>query len=348
LTPSSGRDSSSSAPTPRARRRCGFNGHEWVKRQALRAPIGFAELENGFAATADPERLRAICDGFSAEHVRAFFDRWIAAIPTPLTSEDRAAGYWWELSLRRVEVSRTSVFDAPRRARNFFEALVQDNILIGRPEDISLVFARQPRSKTDRFATHVVSRGTEVRIDFRYEQSRIGQYLKGGRALRVETVSNDPPDLGVQRRLRNLPDLVLKARQVNQRLLMIERAGQSCAIGSALFERIHQPYNREGQRTGALRFGDLPAMALAGALCCLLPALTGFTNKSLRGLIAGLLRPQHPPIRRRRLHTQRQARPRPIKLLTTPRLSATKSSYSGFGTAPETGGPFGRCWPSLW
>ena len=33
---------------------------------------------------------------------------------------------------------------------------------------------------------------------------------------------------------------------------MIERAGQGCAIGSALFERIHQPYAREGQRTGAL------------------------------------------------------------------------------------------------
>ncbi|MGH9045466.1 MAG: hypothetical protein ACRDVP_11690 [Acidimicrobiales bacterium] len=37
---------------------------------------------------------------------------------------------------------------------------------------------------------------------------------------------------------------------------MIERAGQGCAIGSALFERIHQPYVREGQRTGAIRFGD--------------------------------------------------------------------------------------------
>jgi predicted MarR family transcription regulator len=67
---------------------------------------------------------------------------------------------------------------------------------------------------------------------------------------------------------------------------MIERAGQSCAIGSALFERIHQPYNREGQRTGALRFGDSRAMALAGALCHVLQALTGFTNKSLRGLVA--------------------------------------------------------------
>jgi hypothetical protein len=70
---------------------------------------------------------------------------------------------------------------------------------------------------------------------------------------------------------------------------MIERAGQGCAIGSALFERIHQPYIREGQRTGAFRFGDSRAMALAGALCCVIHAVTGFTNQSLRGRVAGLL-----------------------------------------------------------
>ena len=30
-------------------------------------------------------------------------------------------------------------------------------------------------------------------------------------------------------------------------------------------------------------------MALAGALCCVVHAVTGFTNQSLRGLVAGLL-----------------------------------------------------------
>lgn len=167
---------------------------------------------------------------------------------------------------------------------------MSDNIGIGRPEEISLAFARKARSKTDRFATRVVSRGTDVRIDFRYKSSRVKQYLKGGRALRVETVVNKPSDLGVKARHANLPELIDKARGVNQRLLMIERAGQSCAIGSALFERIHQPYNdQQGHRAGPLRFGDFRVMALAGALCCVLPAVTGFTNKSLRGLVAGLL-----------------------------------------------------------
>src|SRR5436190_299119 len=67
------------------------------------------------------------------------------------------------------------------------------------------------------------------------------------------------------------------------------RSAGPATIGSALFERIHQPYIREGQRTGALRFGDPRAMALTGALVVFVHAVAGFTNKSLRGLVAGLL-----------------------------------------------------------
>ena len=192
--------------------------------------------------------------------------------------------------MRQVEVSRTLVFDDPRRARGFFEALVTDNIAIGRPEAVAVVFARQVRRTTkEPFSTRVFTPGTEVKIDFRYKHSRVKQYLKEGRALRIETVINKPSDIGVLARLEHLPELVAKARAVNARLLTVERAGQGCAIGSALFERIHQPYIPEGQRTGALRFGDPRAMALAGALCCVVHAVAGFTNKSLRGLVAGLL-----------------------------------------------------------
>ncbi|MBB5166977.1 hypothetical protein [Mycobacterium sp. AZCC_0083] len=47
--------------------------------------------------------------------------------------------------MRQVETSRTLVFDAPRHARGFFEALVTDNLDIGRPELIELVFRRGQR-----------------------------------------------------------------------------------------------------------------------------------------------------------------------------------------------------------
>ena len=302
-----------------------LNGHEWAKRQAAKAGIRFTALSNGFASCDQPERLQAICDTFGPEHVQAFFDRWITQIPTPLTLEDRAAGYWWELSMRQVETSRTLVLDDPRRARSFFEGLVQDNIGIGRPEEVSMVFARQLRRPTQhRYQTRIFTTGTEIRIDFRYKHSRVKQYLKDGRALRIETIINRPDDLDVKRRLEHLPELIDKARAVNQRLLMIEQAGQSCAIGSALFERIHQPYHQEGQRTGALRFGDERATALAGALCTVLGAVTGFTNKSLRPLVAGQLDQPYShskmsyDLRRLRLHGLIQRIPRKNTYVLTP------------------------------
>ena len=266
------------------------NGHEWAKRQVEGEGVEFTALANGFASCADPEALQAVCDRFGPADVQAFFDRWIGRIPTPFTADDRAGGYWWELSMRQVEISRTLVFDHPRRARGFFESLVADNVGIGRPEQVSVVFGRRIQANTPGiFRTRVFGRGTEVSMDFRYKHSRVKQYLKEGRALRIETVINKPSDIGVRSRLEHLPELVDKARGVNRRLLEIERAGQGCAIGSALFERIHKPYVCEGQRTGALRFGDQRAMALAGALCLMVHAVTGFTNASLRGLVAGLL-----------------------------------------------------------
>jgi hypothetical protein len=87
------------------------------------------------------------------------------------------------LSMRQVEVSRTPVFDAPRRGRAFFEALVADNLDVGRPDTVELIFGRQVRATTTGvFATKVVTRGVDVTVNAFYKQSRIKQYLKEGRA----------------------------------------------------------------------------------------------------------------------------------------------------------------------
>jgi len=268
----------------------------------------------------------------------------------PFTETDRAAGYWWELSMRQVEVSRTLVFDDPRRARGFFESLMAGNVGIGRPAEVPAVFGRQVRKTTkEPFRTRIFSPGTGVKMDFSYKHSRVKQYLKEGRALRIETVINKPSGPGILARIEHLPELVARARAVNGRVLMIERAGQGCAIGSALFERIHQPYSHEGQRTGAFRFGDPRAMALAGALCLLLHAVTGITSKSLRGLVAGLPGTDYSShqmtydLRRLRLHGLIQRAPHTSTYTLTPAGSGSRSSIprSATGYSPPCSRPTG-------
>ena len=272
-----------------------LNGHEWSKRQGAKAGIEFTELSNGFGACADPAALQAICDRLSPGAIGVFFERWMSRLPLPLTEADRAAGYWWELSMRQVEVSRTLVFDAPRRARSFFEALVADNLDIGRPDSVELIFhgprhLGRPVKLDCTPRTRIVTRGTEVTVNAFYKNSRIKQYLKDGRALRIETVINSPDDLRCQRRLVHLDELQSKARAVNHRLLDTERVGQGCVLASPAFERIARPtLTQDGRRAPALRFGDPRVQSLAGALCTTMLAVTGITNKSLRALMTGLL-----------------------------------------------------------
>ena len=89
------------------------NGHEWAKRQALKAGLGFTELSNGFATATAPVALQAICDRLGPGAIQVFAERWWSILPLPLTERDRAAGYCWELSMRQVETSRTLVFEHP-------------------------------------------------------------------------------------------------------------------------------------------------------------------------------------------------------------------------------------------
>ena len=270
------------------------NGHEWAKRAAARAGIEFTALSNGFAACADPAGLQAICDRLGPTQIQAFCHRWLDALPTPLTGADEVAGYWWEFSMRQIETSRTIVFNAPRYARSFFEALVADNLDLGRPDTVELVFDRRivngPKRATQGvFKTKVVTRGVDVTVNAFYRHSRLKQYLKDGRALRIETVINSPTDLRVNRRLIHLDELQGKARAINGRLLDAERVGQGCVLASPAFARVAHPTIEEGRRAPALRFGDPRVMALAGALTTHVHTVTGLSNRSLRALMTGLL-----------------------------------------------------------
>jgi hypothetical protein len=267
-----------------------LNGHEYAKRAATAAGIGFTELANGFATTEDPAELQRLCDTLSAGTIRVFCERWWSRLPLPLTEADRAGGYWWDIALRQVEVSRTLVFDAPRQARSFFEALLVDNLDVGRPEQMQVIFGRRRGTPpAGGYRSRLLRTGDEITLNAYFRHSRVKSYLKGGRAFRIETVINDTGDLGLLRGLEHLEELSVKARAVNCRMVDAFRVGQGCVPASPAFERVARPSLVDGRRAPALRFGDPRVMALAGALCAVVHTITGFTNRSLRAQVATLL-----------------------------------------------------------
>jgi hypothetical protein len=101
--------------------------------------VSFDSLDNGFLACADPARLQAIGDRLGPADVQAFFDRWTARLPAPLTARDHTAGYTHRLALQQVEVSLTQVFARPVQGRHFFEAVIRENLDLGRPDRVGLL-----------------------------------------------------------------------------------------------------------------------------------------------------------------------------------------------------------------
>jgi hypothetical protein len=267
-----------------------LNGHEYAKRQLIRKGIGFEALDNGVLRCDDPKRLQAICDGLGAEKIDALLRKWLRKIPHPFTAADRRAGYRYEISILQAEFSLTQVLDRPVTGRVFFEEMIRENLDIGRPSQVQLIFDRRVSRRTPgRFRTRVITEGVVPSLHIDYKNTRIKQYHKEGRALRTETTINNTRDFSIGKRLKNLPALRQIGFRANRRLLDVQRISHDCSIGEDAFNQVVRPIEVDGQRASALRFGDPRVQALFAVLAVFSLQLQGFTNAEVRALLAQLL-----------------------------------------------------------
>jgi hypothetical protein len=267
-----------------------LNGHEYVKRQLEQRGIAYQALDNGVLSCQDPRRLQALCDGLSAAKIDALLRKWLRLLPHPFSARDRQAGYRYDLSILQIELSLTQVLDRPVTGRIFFEEVIRENLDIGRPKQVQLIFDRWvTKSTPGLFRTRVITDGVVPSLHVDYKGTRIKQYHKEGRALRTETTINNARDFYIGKRLHNLPRLREIGFQANRRLLEVEKISHDCILAEEAFQQLNRPRQVATQRASALRFADPKVQSLWNALL-LFPLLpTGFSNRDLREHLAPLL-----------------------------------------------------------
>jgi len=268
-----------------------LNAHEWAKRQASKRGIAWTALDNGFLTCDDPAALQVLCDSLTDRDIEACFERWLSRLPLPLTAADAEDGFGYRLSILQMEVSRTQVFDRPLRGREFFEEVIRDNLDLGRPNRVQLVFERRISARTPgRFSTRIITQGVVPSLHIEYKRCHIKQYFKEARALRTETTFNDTYDVGVQRGLRNFAYLRTLGQRINGRLLALEQVAHDCGLSDAQLASFVLPSRTtEGQPAPGLRFGQPRVNALLQGLCLFALTPEGITNGRLRPLVAQLL-----------------------------------------------------------
>jgi hypothetical protein len=266
-----------------------LNGHEYAKRQLEREKIAYQALDNGVQACANPIRLQAICDSLSAEKIDALLRKWLRRLPHPFPARDRQDGYRYQISILQIELSLTQVLDRPVSGRIFFEDVIRENLDIGRPKLVQLIFDRRVIQTTPgSFRTRVITDGVIPSLHIDYKGTRIKQYHKEGRALRTETTINNTRDFYVGKSLRNLPALRKIGFQANRRLLQVQSITHDCILAEETFQRLNQPLVIDQQRASALRFADPMVQAIWNALLIFDRLPTGFSNSDLRRNLAAL------------------------------------------------------------
>ncbi|ULN44825.1 hypothetical protein MI149_29515 (plasmid) [Mycolicibacterium crocinum] len=271
-----------------------LNGNEWAKRQAAKAGIGFTALDNGFAAVEDPVTLQAICDRLGEDQIDALLRKWLARLPHPFSAADRAAGYRYDISILQAEFSLTQMLDTPVSGRMFFEHVIRDNLDIGRPDQVALIFNRHlkrrgPRPTPGPFRTRVITAGVTPSLHVDYKHSQIKQYHKEGQALRTETTINDTRDFGIGKRLTNLPALREIGFCANRRLLHVQQLRCDPITGIDTLHTLTDTLTTAtGARVPGLRLADQRSHALLSALLVFRCQPNGFANKDLRAYTAEL------------------------------------------------------------
>ena len=266
-----------------------LNGHEYAKRQLAQKGIAFEALDNGILSCADPGRLQRICDGLSAEKIDGFLRKWLRLLPHPFTGTDRKAGYRYDISILQAEFSLTQVLDRPVHGRLFFEQVIGENLDLGRPQEVRLIFNRTITRRTPgQFRTRIVTQDVTPSLNVYYKNTRIKQYHKEGRALRTETTINNSYDFGVGKRLHNLPKLREIGFAANRRLLEVERLSHDCMLAEDTLQAIDSPVTTGRQRASGLRFADARVHALWHAIILFRQLAEGFRAADLRHHLAAL------------------------------------------------------------
>ena len=136
----------------------------------------------------------------------------------------------------------------------------------------------------------MIQDGVHPSLHIEYKNFDLKRYFKEGRGCRTEGTFRNPKDFGVNKGLANLRYLQKIGRQINRRLLEVERASHNSGMSGDSIQHVVQPtVDQDGKKAPGLKFGQPRVMALFFALTLFQHWIDGCRNRELRQQVADLL-----------------------------------------------------------
>ena len=243
-----------------------LNGHHFVGERLRGAGVAHYQADNAILHVADPAALQVAADALTPAVLQQRCDYWTARLAPQFSPTERAAmALRYRYSLAQIELATDVVFQPPSPLRALFRRAVELGLLLGGADRTAHLFGRQITARYGGKLQTVLDRRNEGHPVLRsYDRtSFVKQYEKADTLLRTETcilacpdAGGDPYHLNVGRRLENLPTLVTRMAETNQRVLDAQAELLACTVDQGELARLAQPIQVGKRRVPGLRLQD--------------------------------------------------------------------------------------------
>jgi len=246
-----------------------LNGHHFIEQQLRSAGIQLRKNDNAFLWVADARALQTAADALSAKLIRTRLDYWTLIVGPKFSKKDRQAinlGRYY--SLQQIEYCRNLIFRRNCPIHKLFERSCDLGLLRLSADRIAEVFGWRLHKRIGGQLTSVLERTEHGHHVLRaYAKNAVMRmYEKFSTFLRLEALSNNLKDFGVNKGLDNLDKARHILAGVTGRFAAFEARALDVHVDFPLFQRLALPIPRHRGKTPGIKLHDARILRLMEVL----------------------------------------------------------------------------------
>jgi len=246
-----------------------LNGHHFIEQRLRAVGIQFRKNDNAFLSAADAHALQLAADALSAKLIRTRLDYWTLIVGPKFSKKDRQAinlGRYY--SLQQVEYCRNLIFRRNFPIHKLFERSCDMGLLRLSADRVSQIFGWRLHKRMGGKLTSVLERTEHGHHVLRaYAKNAVMRmYEKFSTFLRLEALSNNLKDFGLNKGLDNLDDVRRILAAVTDRFAAFEAQALDVHVEFPLFQRLALPIPRGAAKIPGIKLHDTRMLRLMEVL----------------------------------------------------------------------------------
>jgi hypothetical protein len=246
-----------------------LNGHHFIEQRLRNAGLQFRKDDNAFLAAADAHALQRAADALSPKLIRPRLDYWTLIVGPKFSKKDRQAinlGRYY--SLQQVEYCRNLIFRRNFPIHKLFERSCDLGLLRLSADRIAQVFGWRLHKRMSGKLTSVLERTEHGHHVLRaYAKNAVMRmYEKFSTFLRLEALSNNLKDFGLNKGLDNLDQVRRTLLAVTDRFASFEAQALDVHVDFPLFQRLALPISHGAAKIPGIKLHDIRMLRLMEVL----------------------------------------------------------------------------------